>query len=122
MNEGRAFRLQCSKRSASRRYGYWPIDRSLFGKCSASSHCKNAEPSPLRTNAPIRMVVPLHVASELLLRLLRVELWIVSRFLDQLVVAVDRRVGLQNVQDEAFLNGLSGSPMHNDLPRLSMLP
>ncbi len=52
------------------------------------------------------VVVRLDVAAQLLLRPLGVELRIVLDRLDQLVVAVDRRVALQHVQDEALLDGL----------------
>ena len=48
----------------------------------------------------------LDVAAQLLLGPLRVELGVVFDCLDQLVVAVDRRVVLQHVQDEALLDGL----------------
>ena len=53
-----------------------------------------------------RVVVALDIAAQLLLRLLRVELRVVLGLLDQLVVAVHRRVGLEHVEDEALLDRL----------------
>ena len=55
---------------------------------------------------PDRVVVALDVAAQLLLRLLGVELRVVLDLLDQLVVAVHRRVALEHVEDEAFLDRL----------------
>ncbi len=52
------------------------------------------------------MVVALDVATQLLLRALRIELRIAFDLLDQLVVALDRRVVLEHVEDEAFLDRL----------------
>ena len=55
---------------------------------------------------PDRVVVALDVAAQLLLRPLGVELRIVLDRLDQPVVAVDRRVVLEHVEDEALLDRL----------------
>ena len=55
---------------------------------------------------PDRVVVALDIAAQLLLRPLGVELRVVLDRLHQLVVAVDRRVVLEHVEDEAFLDGL----------------
>ncbi len=55
---------------------------------------------------PDRVVVALDVAAQLLLRLLGVELRVVLGLLDQLVVAVHRRVALEHVEDEALLDRL----------------
>ena len=55
---------------------------------------------------PDGVVVALDVAAQLLLRPLGVELRVALDLLDQLVVALDRRVVLQHVQDEALLDGL----------------
>ena len=55
---------------------------------------------------PDRVVVALDVAAQLLLRPLGVELRVALDRLDQLVVAVDRRVVLEHVEDEAFLDRL----------------
>lgn len=55
---------------------------------------------------PDGVVVALDVLAELLLGLLRVELRIAFDRLDQLVVTGDRRVALQHVEDEAFLDGM----------------
>ena len=55
---------------------------------------------------PDRVVVALDVAAQLLLRLLGVELRVVLDRLDQPVVAVDRRVVLEHVEDEALLDRL----------------
>ena len=71
---------------------------------------------------PDGMVVALHIAAQLLLRLLGVELRVALDLLDQPVVAVDRRVVLEHVEDEALLDRL----LHRvavegpvlDLPRL----
>ena len=52
------------------------------------------------------VVVALDVLAQLLLRLLRVELRVVLDRLDQLVVAVHRRVALEHVEDEALLDRL----------------
>ena len=52
------------------------------------------------------LLVALDVAAQLLLGAFRVELGIPLNRLDKLVVARDRRVGPQHVQDEAFLDGL----------------
>ena len=55
---------------------------------------------------PDRVVVALDVAAQLLLRALGVELGVALDLLDELVVALDRRVVLEHVQDEALLDGL----------------
>ena len=55
---------------------------------------------------PDRVVVALDVPPQLLLGPLGVEFRVVLDRLDQLVVAVDRRVALQHVEDEALLDGL----------------
>ena len=55
---------------------------------------------------PDRVVVALDVAAQLLLRPLGVELGVVLDRLDQPVIAVDRRVVPQHIQDEAFLDRL----------------
>ena len=55
---------------------------------------------------PDGVVVALDVAAQLLLRPLGVELRVALDRLDQLVVAVDRRVVLEHVQDEALLDRL----------------
>ena len=55
---------------------------------------------------PDRVVVALDIPAQLLLRLLGVELRVVLDLLDQLVVAVHRRVGLEHVEDEALLDRL----------------
>ena len=55
---------------------------------------------------PDRVVVALHIAAQLLLRPLGVELRVVLGLLDQLVVAVHRRVALEHVEDEALLDRL----------------
>lgn len=55
---------------------------------------------------PDRMVVTFHIAAQLLLGPLGVELRGVLGLLDQLVVAVHWRIGLEHVQDEALLHGL----------------
>ena len=55
---------------------------------------------------PDGVVVALDVAAQLLLRPLGVELRVVLDLLDQLVVAVDRRVVLEHVEDEALLDRL----------------
>ena len=55
---------------------------------------------------PDGMVMALDVAAQLLLRSLGVKLRVALDRLDQLVIAVDRRVVLQHVQDEALLDGL----------------
>ena len=52
------------------------------------------------------VVVALHVAAQLLLRPLGVELGVALDRLDQLVVALDRRVVPEHVEDEALLDGL----------------
>ena len=52
------------------------------------------------------VVVVLHVASQLLAGTLDVELRVSPHRLDETVVAVDRRVVLQHVDDEAFLDRL----------------
>ena len=53
-----------------------------------------------------RGVVALDVAAQLLARPLHVELGVALDGLDQLVVAVDRRVALEHVEDEALVDGL----------------
>ena len=55
---------------------------------------------------PDRVVVVLDVAAELLVGLARVELGVAFDRLDELVVAVDRRVVGEHVQDEALLDRL----------------
>ena len=55
---------------------------------------------------PDRVVVALDVAAQLLLRPLRVELRVVLDRLHQPVVALDRRVVLEHVEDEALLDRL----------------
>ena len=55
---------------------------------------------------PDRVVVALDVAAQLLLRPLGVELGVALDRLDQPVVAVDRRVVLEHVEDEALLDRL----------------
>ena len=55
---------------------------------------------------PDRVVVALDVLAQLLLGPLGVELRVVFDRLDQLVVARDRRVALQHIQDEPLLDGL----------------
>ncbi len=55
---------------------------------------------------PDGVVVALDVAAQLLLGLLGVELRVVLGLLDQLVVAVHRRVALEHIEDEAFLDRL----------------
>ena len=55
---------------------------------------------------PDRVVVALDVAAQLLLRALGVELRVVLDRLHQLVVALDRRVVLEHVEDEALLDRL----------------
>ena len=53
-----------------------------------------------------RVVVAFHIATQLLLRALGVVGRIVIHLLDQLVVAVDRRVVLEDIEDEALLHRL----------------
>jgi len=48
------------------------------------------------------VIVALHIAPQLLLGALGVELRIALHLLHQLVVAVDRRVALQDVENEPF--------------------
>ena len=55
---------------------------------------------------PDRMLMALHVAAELLLGALAVELGITLHLLDELVVALHRCVVAQHIEDEALLNGL----------------
>ena len=52
------------------------------------------------------VVVALDIAAQLLRRFLGVELRVVFGLLNQLVVAVHGRVGLEHVEDEALLDGL----------------
>ena len=55
---------------------------------------------------PDRVLVPLHVEPELLTGLVDVELRVVLHGLGQLVVALDRRIVLEHVQDEPLLDRL----------------
>ena len=55
---------------------------------------------------PDRVIVPLHIAPELLVGLLHVELGVVLHFLRQPVVAVHRGVVSNHVEDEALLDRL----------------
>jgi hypothetical protein len=55
---------------------------------------------------PDGVLVAFDIAAQFLLRIAGVELRVVRALLDQLVVAVHRRVGLEHVEDEALLDRL----------------
>ena len=67
-----------------------------------------------------RVVVALHIAPQLLPGLAGVELRIILDLLDQLVVAVDRGVVLEHVEDEFFLDRLlHGVTVEGPVPDLA---